>query len=322
VLDESIQLYRRHWATYALVSAIWLLPPGLVLVFVAASGALNPNSIVTTLQGGRLPNTTDLIRFSGALFGTQLVWALFLLAWSAATVTMTDTYLHADDVRLSAVLGRTLRRYLAILAGSFLFALGIFILTVVSFALFVFPPSALVGTLVGLIGVLVWWLRPTARHAWLKWLVIFAAPFGLPTYFAGAWSMYLAAVVVEAHGPIGGLRRSVQLLDQQWFRVVGILSLGALIVSVLQYAPTGLVQIPLGVNAATRGQVGLGPVEQAISSAASVGVQILFASLASIIYTLVFVDLRNRREGTDISERLSQLEITEPTPIATPTPNG
>jgi hypothetical protein len=36
--------------------------------------------------------------------------------------------------------------------------------------------------------------------------------------------------------------------------------------------------------------------------------RILLASIGSIVYTLLFVDLRNRREGTDIGERVSQLE--------------
>jgi hypothetical protein len=77
----------------------------------------------------------------------------------------------------------------------------------------------------------------------------------------------------------------------------------------LQYAPEALVQIPISVNAASRGEIGLNPVEQAFSSGARVIVEVLFASLASIIYTLLFVDLRNRREGTDLAERVSQLEI-------------
>src|SRR5262249_50717000 len=101
----------------------------------------------------------------------------------------------------------------------------------------------------------------------------------------------------------------MQLVNRQWFRVVAILTLGGLMVAVLQYAPSALIQIPLGVNAATRGQFGLAPVEQAISIGASVAVQILFASLASIIYTLLFIDLRSRREGTDLAERLRQLEL-------------
>ena len=44
-------------------------------------------------------------------------------------------------------------------------------------------------------------------------------------------------------------------------------------------------------------------------------VRILLASIGSIVYTLLFVDLRNRREGTDIFERVSQLEACRLPPV-------
>ena len=56
----------------------------------------------------------------------------------------------------------------------------------------------------------------------------------------------------------------------------------------------------------------MGPAELAISSAAGVASQILFASMGAIVYAVLYFDLRNRREGTDIAERLSQLEIVQP----------
>ncbi|HEY2596509.1 MAG TPA: hypothetical protein VGK33_21675, partial [Chloroflexota bacterium] len=73
-------------------------------------------------------------------------------------------------------------------------------------------------------------------------------------------------------------------------------------------APTLLVQLPLYISAAVRGQTALSGPELAASSAVSIVAQILFASMGSIVYAMVFVDLRNRREGTDLAERLSQLE--------------
>ena len=37
LLDESIGLFRRHWVTFAVVSAVWLIPPGLLAVLFSAS---------------------------------------------------------------------------------------------------------------------------------------------------------------------------------------------------------------------------------------------------------------------------------------------
>ena len=141
-----------------------------------------------------------------------------------------------------------------------------------------------------------------------------ATPFGLPIYVAGTWSMYLCAAVLERRGPIGALRRSAQLVHRHWFRVVAILALAGLIVSIVQSAPTTLVQLPLYISAALRGQTGLSGPELAASTAVGVVAQILFASMASIVYAMVFVDLRNRREGTDLAERLSRLEAESAEP--------
>ena len=76
----------------------------------------------------------------------------------------------------------------------------------------------------------VWAFQPQARSVWLKWLIILATPFGLPIFFGGMWSMYLCATVLERQGPFGALRRSMQLVDRHWFRVMAILFVAGMIV--------------------------------------------------------------------------------------------
>jgi hypothetical protein len=122
--------------------------------------------------------------------------------------------------------------------------------------------------------------------------------------------MYIPAIVLEGHGPIGSLRRSGQLTDRQWFRVMGVLSVASLIVGVLLWVLGALITMPLAIFEAMRGQFGLSSTEAAITNAFTTVVRILFESLGIIVYTVLFVDLRNRREGTDIVERLTQLEAT------------
>jgi hypothetical protein len=306
VLDESIGLYRRHWVTFALVSSVWLIPPGLVALWFSALGTFNTASIVAASQRGNSAQAlASLTPFFAALALLAVVWGLFYLAWSAAIVVTTNAFLHGAEPRLSVIFKGTLRRFGAIFIASSLVPIALGLLTLVSFVTLILSP-------VGLVGLIVWWLWPGAHRAWLKWLIIITAPFGLPAYFSGAWSLFLAAAVLEIHGPIGSLRRSAELVDGNWFRAVGVLTVGGLIVGALQYAPALLVQLPLSISAAARGQLGTGPTEQAISTAANIVVQVLFASMGSIVYTMLYVDLRNRREGTDIAERLSRLEAVEP----------
>jgi hypothetical protein len=239
---------------------------------------------------------------------------LFSLLWTAAVVVTADAHMRGGRTGLAPVYRRALSRYLAVLVASVLFGLVIVGLTLVASVLFVLTVFGVLGSLVALVGAIVWWLKPSARKPWLKWLIILTAPFGLPTYFGVRWAMYIAAIVLEGSGPVASLRRSGQLTDGHWFRVGAILAVASLVVGVLQSLPTYLVQIPLSISALARGQPGLSPTEEAISYAVSIAAQIVFASIGLVVYALLFVDLRNRREGTDIVERLSQLEAS---PVST-----
>ena len=98
-----------------------------------------------------------------------------------------------------------------------------------------------------------------ARKRWLKWLIILTAPFGLPTYYGMRWSMFVAAAVLERRGPLASLARSSELVNHHGFRVLSILTVSSLIVGVLLYAPAALIEIPLLVSSASRGQFGVPP---------------------------------------------------------------
>ena len=311
VLDESIQVFRQHWVSFAVLSAVALLPPGLVAISLSASGVLSRTSGLFDFQNGRPVPTAALSEEITTLFASSLVSTLFFLLWTSAVVAASDAVLRGAEPRLWPVYATALRRYWAVFLASLVIVVGLSALTLIGSVLFVFTGFGVAGSLVALVAVLVWWLRLRAGKSWVKWLIILAAPFGLPMYFLGRWSMFIPAVVLERHGPIGALRRSSQLVDRHWFRVVSILAVAGLIVAILQSAPATLIEIPLTLRSATRGQIGFAPAEAAMVNAVAVILEVLFASIGSIVYTLLFVDLRNRREGADIFERLSQLE-TEP----------
>ena len=315
VLDESIGLFRRHWVVFALVSAVCLLPAGLIELVMVAYGALDNRNLLNELASGASPSITIMAPFLVPIVLISLLSGLFGLAWTAAVAITTDDYMHGDVPRVAGVLARVARRYPVLLATGLVSFFGLLLVallaTVVLVVSVVLVPIFVLGTLGAIVGTFLWWLRPSTRSAWLKWLIVVATPFGLLLYVGGTWSLALVAVVLEQLGPIGALRRSVQLVHQHWFRAMGILLVAGLIVSVLQGVPSILIQMPLTILAYTRGQLSLSPPEQTISIAFSVVTQVLFASMASICYAVLFMDLRNRREATDIAERVSQLEDAE-----------
>jgi len=315
VLDESVQIFRQHWVSFALVSAVSLLPPGLIDVWLSASGAFSQTVSLAEIQSGRLAQPSSIFAETGVVFATIIISTLFVLLWTSAVIAASDAHLRGVEPHIANMYVHALRFYWAVLLAGLVILVALFVLSALATVLFVLTGFGVLGSLIALIGVLFWWLKPGARKGWLKWLIVAAAPYGLPAYFLGRWSMFIPAAVLECHGPLASLRRSSQLVDRHWFRVVSTLTVASLIVGILEWAPLTLIEIPFTMSTAARGQIGLAPTEAAIVNAVGVALRVLFASIGSIVYTLVFVDLRNRREATDILERCSLLEA-EPT-IAT-----
>jgi hypothetical protein len=313
VLDESMLLFRRHWIIFALVSAVSLLPPSLLLVWLSGAGWMSRPLSLADLQSGRLTDPVSVdeqMAELAAAMAVLVVYSVFGLLWSAAIVVTTDAYLRGEQPTLWRVYGRSIRRYFAVLLSTLLVVLGLITLTLLATALFVLTAFGILGSLIALVGLLFWWLRPSTRQTWLKWLIILTTPYGLPVYASTRWGMYLVAAVLEDKGPAAALGRSMELTERHWFRVAAILMVSGVIVWVMVSVLSSLVTVPFLVTAAFRGQFGLGPTEGAITSALNSVVSILLASIASIVYTVLFADLRNRREGTDIVERVSQLEVS------------
>ncbi|MGQ9675337.1 MAG: hypothetical protein ACUVX1_06685 [Chloroflexota bacterium] len=120
------------------------------------------------------------------------------------------------------------------------------------------------------------------------------------------WAIFMQAVVIEGQG--FGLTRSSSLVKGTWWRVFGILIVAGIFLYVLYLIPTLLIAIPLGIAAL----VAI-PESFLLFSAAFLVVNTLLgivtAPIIPIVSTLLYYDLRIRKEGFDlemINERLAQ----------------
>jgi hypothetical protein len=210
----------------------------------------------------------------------------------------------------------SLRYVPALFGATVLSTVALILLSILAVPLFVVGAFGVLGGLVGLAGLAVWWANPAARRSWLRWLIVLATPFGLPLYFGGRWALTLPAVVLERAGPLAALRRSAALTRPGWFRVFGAAFVLALITGILQSIPAALAQLVLTMlGISTTSTIDeLGRVQVTNAAGTIVGVAagslgwIAFGALPFIGAALLFVDARNRREGTDLAERLDQLE--------------
>src|ERR671936_1179692 len=73
VLDESIRLFRGRWTSFAVLSAVALLPPGLLTVWLSASGALGASFSLAEIQSGRLARPSSVAEQTAALVAESVL---------------------------------------------------------------------------------------------------------------------------------------------------------------------------------------------------------------------------------------------------------
>jgi glycerophosphoryl diester phosphodiesterase family protein len=303
LLDETIQIFRGSWARFLALSAVALIPSGLLLGLEVAVGPAALLSTRLVAPGGAI-NAAALgaaVGF-GVLIG--VINGLFTLLWTVAITIQTSALLTGEQIGLSRVYGRALGRLLPTIGAGLLVVFAAIPLLLVSAVVFVVTLGP-IGMLADVVLLLVWWLNPGARNAWTKWLIIACTPLGLVMYFTVRWVLFTPAVVLERRGPLDALERSAALVRGQWFRVLGVLTVIGIIVAILVLVPSGLVSL---LTTLVLSNVGRSMPLTLVNNLASVVGQVLFGAIAYIAYTLLFLDLRNRREGADLEARLESLE--------------
>lgn len=105
-------------------------------------------------------------------------------------------------------------------------------------------------------------------------------------------------VVLEGRGPLEALRRSRQLVRGSFWRVLGTVILVYLLVQILVFIP-GLI-FGIGINAVFSDPFRDFAIRQSFSTLVGYVSQILFLPISIIAYTLLYYDLRVRKEGYDL----------------------
>jgi hypothetical protein len=298
LLDESVQLYRQHWQTFALFGAVALVPSWLLVLL---ADLLHVSSRAAQAATDFGPG-----RFVGFLAFT-LAASLFGLIWSVAAMITAVDFATGRQPQLGEVYQRALARLLAVLGAGVLVFLGVVLLTIAAAVPFVVSVFGALGVPLATGLLIYWWRSPGGRTPWLKWLIILSAPFGLLAYYSVRWALFLPALVIEHLGPLESLRRSSQLVEHQWFRAFAVLTITSIILAVLISVPVSIVDVIVAIFDAP-GLINGSSTPAMIVNTASILCQLLFSSIGAIAYVLLFIDLRNRREGTDLLERVSSLE--------------
>jgi hypothetical protein len=112
------------------------------------------------------------------------------------------------------------------------------------------------------------------------------------------FAFFVQAVVVEGRGPVDALRRSWRLVRGSYWRVLGIMLLLLLLLYILVGVPTGIAGVAISIIFPD--PVRHFALRQSLSTLIGYISQIVVLPLQLVAYTLLYYDLRVRKEGYDI----------------------
>lgn len=283
VLDRTFNVYKSKPLLFIALSAIWYLLLVLSLIFLAV--AVFAGSLTTFAQQAGRPNPQlvgDVIA-GLVVFGViAVVLAILMLAaQSAALVYAGGRRYLARDVTI----GEAFRAGLSAAGRLFLAGLAVFF-AIVALWVIVFIAAAVVGLLA----------RGSGAVAFLViGLAVIVAIVGT-FYLAASWLIAPVVVVVEKMGPLAALSRAWRLSEGSRWRIIGIQVLLGLLNLVLSILIAGF----FGALGATTGEPRQFGAANVVENLVSFASTIVWAPVEWIAFTVLYYDLRVRKEAFDL----------------------
>jgi hypothetical protein len=305
MLDAAFRLYRQHFLTFVGIVALLQVPMAM-LQFAAQLPYLQALRDFATRPPRHAPGASplDIFPFAQLLPYYALIVGLsifqYLLVYNLMTGALANAISRSylgKPISIISAYSIGFKRFIALILASLTpFAIGLALVAVIvgcAFGTFYtmgvragdrpYIGLAVVAA-IGLIGV-----------------VIVGGIAAL--FFYVRLLLTTQAIVLEGRGPWAGLARSWRLVGQAFWRSLGIL----LLVYAFIYIVSLVVQLPLIAAGAFFGMLLNNSVlYQGIASLVTYGVLILVLPLQFTIFTLLYYDLRIRKEGYDLELKIEQ----------------
>ncbi len=278
LLDELFRLYRNHFSLLIGISLIVSLP-GLVWNLITGTYRLSFGSysnLFPRVPGAAPTLTSDQLTQLLQLIGLAVIGTIVISPFLVGAM-----YRAVADVAtgrpasVGSVLRETLARYFPLL--------GLIALVALMFL------AWFIAFFIGLLLIVVW-IGVLVLGVWL----------------GVRWSLAVAAMMAEDIGPIRGLGRSWRLVGGMWWRSFGILLVIGILQTIITYAFYAFVLL---LSAA----ISTGNLQLAVISVATTLLGALINPILPIGITLLYFDLRVRKEGLDL-DQLAQQTSPGPAP--------
>ncbi len=262
LLDESFRVYRANFLHFIAIAAIPQVAFVLRNLFLGSDdGPAQILGFILILVGAVL----SIIAVGAMIFGVTRYYV-------RGDVDVMECLSHAFQVGVLLIA----QGIVVTVAIGAAFVVGIVMVVVGAFAQLGGDGAATVGQALLVIGGLLT-LAGTVIAAWLG-----------VNWFCAAY-----AVVIEGKGPIAGLGRSWNLVRGSWWRIFGI----GLVFTIVIVVAAMVISIPIGVIGGVAFAAGSGGIVASLAAAAA---SILITPFAYIAGTLIYFDLRVRKEGFDL----------------------
>jgi hypothetical protein len=306
ILDAMFRLYRSKFFTFIGIVALLQVP--MAIMYLAATMIFGDQMIVDMISlveeiGSFDPQTDSfgmlplgnimafyVVSFAIAMFDGLIVQQLI----RGALVYATSQQYLGTPISMLGAYDFGIGRMLVLIVAAFLVAVVTFFLALIPFGLvlgfFFILASAMEGGGEGgvFLGLMLVGLLIAAVIVMVCVLLAISALF----------LFVPQAVILEGYDPLGALRRSWQLVISSFWRVLGTMLILYLMLYILSLIPSAMASGAIGLVFSD--PFGDFAIRQALSSLVTYGAQILLLPIQFITFTLLYYDLRVRKEGLDL----------------------
>lgn len=311
LLDESFRLYRQYFVVFVAIAALVLVPFALINMLIqiplqSQLAAFQPqNGSGLDPLGGQ-----SVWEFFGSLVfvvlgsvGISLIYTILLqpLMEGALARAVSQSYL-AQPVSVGDSFGTAMRNILGLVAARLLPALltllgfgliaGITFgvtLMIVGTSLFTQDIGSLFGATIAPL------LLFFGTFVLFVGLIIFGVILTVRLIFTSQ------AIVIEGRGPLEGIRRSWALTQGYFWRTLGYLMTIGLLVFIISAVSGAVLSVPLQILLSDQLML-----QTLLNTVVGTLLNVIITPFGLIAYTLMYYDLRIRKEGFDLEHQAMQ----------------
>ena len=302
MFDAAFRLYRRFFLTFIGIAALLQVP--LAIAQMAVQLLVGGNLLTNWMRVVTRPGSTGSNPFENLPLGQIITY--FALVFGLAMVQVLLTQSLMTGALANAVARAYTGRPVSIIQAYQIGWRRFFALVGAALATFLVGAVAL-GVLGGCtVGVGFLLLRSGNENAGiLAGVLVAIAAFGLfallilaSMFFYTRLLLTTQAIVLEGQGPLAGLARSWRLTSGAFWRALAITVLMYILAYIIAGIPASVISFALQLLSA--GDLTAVMRNQAIVSGVALLGQIIVIPLQLVIYTLLYYDLRMRKEGYDL----------------------